>query len=124
MTRVLKSKFHGGGPVTAVVIGLTAQVFGLFARTSDCSNARLQVCRSAFALATQRFDRLDPFLFCNISVTRDALVLKHQSEVTQCRETDAPQSTVKLRPEETTPSQFQCGSKCTIGSSVHWLWYR
>ncbi|TWU43690.1 hypothetical protein Poly51_62120 [Rubripirellula tenax] len=54
--------FYTSGPVTLDVIGLTAQVFGLFARTSDCSNARLQVCRSAFALATQRFDRLDPLL--------------------------------------------------------------
>jgi len=35
-------------------------------------------------------------------VTRDALVLKYQSEATQRRETEPPQSTVKLGPGETT----------------------
>ncbi|TWU43709.1 hypothetical protein Poly51_62310 [Rubripirellula tenax] len=54
-------------------------------------------------------------LFCNISVTRDALVLKHQSEVTQCRETDAPQSTVKLRPEETTPADAHTRNDARTG---------
>ena len=51
-----------------------------------------------------------PF-FCNISVTRDALLLKYQSEVTPNLETDAPQSINNLRPGETTPVLSHVTSK-------------
>ncbi|TWU48966.1 hypothetical protein Poly51_48700 [Rubripirellula tenax] len=53
-------QFFRPSPVISDVIALTPQMFRVFACTNDCCNARLESCRSAFALANLRFKRFNP----------------------------------------------------------------